>query len=110
MDETISFDTTRGLLQRMVQTPSFSRQEGDAADLLAGFLADRGVVCRRSGNNLWAYNRAYDPARPTLLLNSHLDTVRPNGGYTRDPFDGEIADGRLYGLVVLFLLDAGRAE
>lgn len=98
MSGIVSFDTLQGLLQRLVRTPSFSRQEGEAADVAAAFLADRGVAVRRKGHNLWAQNRACDPALPTLLLNSHLDTVRPNAGYTRDPFDGEVTGGRLYGL------------
>jgi acetylornithine deacetylase len=98
MNRTVSFDSIRDLLRQLVRTPSFSRQENGAANLVAGFLADRGVACRRKGNNVWAFNLHADPARETLLLNSHLDTVSPNGGYTRDPFDGQIEGGRLYGL------------
>ena len=32
------------------------------------------------------------------MLNSHHDTVRPNNGYTKDPFEPIINDGKLYGL------------
>lgn len=86
------------LLAELVRVPSFSGEEGGAADVMAGFLAGKGVEVRRKGNNLWAYNRHYDPAKSTILLNSHLDTVKPNPGYLRDPFDGAVESGRLYGL------------
>jgi acetylornithine deacetylase len=49
-------------------------------------------------NNVWACNKHFDPAKPTLLLNSHHDTVKPNAGYTRDPHQAKIEDGKLYGL------------
>lgn len=86
------------LLQSMIQTPSFSKQEGDTAELIAAFLEKRGVEVRRELHNVWAFNRHYDPALPTLLLNSHHDTVKPNAGYTRDPFSATVEEGKLYGL------------
>lgn len=87
------------LLQELVATPSPSGSEDGTADILASFLTKRGVdgICR-SGNNVWAFNRRHDPAKPTILLNSHHDTVRPNPAYTRDPFTPQTEEGKLYGL------------
>ncbi len=86
------------LLRELIRIPSFSREEALTADRIAGFLSQRGIEVHRSGNNVWAYNRHYDPTKETLLLNSHHDTVRPGAGYTRDPFSPDIEGDRLYGL------------
>lgn len=87
------------LLKKLIQTPSFSREEDATADTLAEFLESEGVTyVQRKGNNVWALNLNFDPQKPTILLNSHHDTVKPSSGYTRDPFAAEIVDGRLYGL------------
>lgn len=93
-----SYDETAELLCRLVRTPSFSRQEEATAALLLDFLEAKGAAPRRSGNNVWARSAAFDPLRPTLLLNSHHDTVRPAAGYTRDPFDGAREGGAIRGL------------
>lgn len=87
------------LLERLIGTPSYSREESQTAGILASFLNDEGVRdVQRLHNNVWAYNRAFDPAKPTLLLNSHHDTVKPNSAWTRDPFVPTVEAGRLYGL------------
>lgn len=86
------------LLQGLIARPSFSRDEGATADLLMQRLAARGAAPQRLGHNVWARAEGYDPARPTLLLNSHHDTVRPAAGYTRDPFAPTVEGDRLYGL------------
>nr|WP_299588348.1 M20 family metallo-hydrolase [Mucilaginibacter sp.] len=86
------------LLQKLIRTPSFSGQEEEAADLIQEYLASYAIKVKRKGNNLWCYNKFYDPSWPTILLNSHIDTVKPNDGYTNDPFCPEIIAGRLYGL------------
>ena len=86
------------LLKQLIGTPSLSREESDTADLIEDFLKAEGVEFNRFGNNVWAKNQNFDPAKPTLLLNSHHDTVKPNAGYTRDPFSPEVEEGRLYGL------------
>lgn len=86
------------LLSRMITTPSLSRQEGDTAMLIYDYLAASGASPRRHGNNVWAVSEGFDPQRPTLLLNSHHDTVRPASSYTRDPYAPTVEDGRLYGL------------
>lgn len=87
------------LLQQLIATPSYSREEAQTAEILASFLAVRGVSeVHRDRNNVWVYNRHFDPKKPTILLNSHHDTVKPNSAWTRDPFSPDIEGDRLYGL------------
>lgn len=86
------------LLCRLIATPSFSREEDKTAALIEGFLSARGVVTHRKGNNVWAMNLRFDGQKPTLLLNSHHDTVKPNAAYTRNPFEPVFENNRLYGL------------
>ncbi|WMJ75682.1 M20 family metallo-hydrolase [Cytophagaceae bacterium ABcell3] len=86
------------LLKELIKIESFSKQEDKTADLIVQFLSDRGIETHRKMNNVWAFNKYYDPKKPTILLNSHHDTVRPNSGYTNDPFDPIVKDGKLYGL------------
>lgn len=87
------------LLKKLVATPSVSREEAGTADIIERFLIDNGVHdVQRLHNNVWARNLHFDEAKPTILLNSHHDTVKPNPRYTRDPFSPEVADGKLYGL------------
>ncbi|MDR1601076.1 MAG: M20 family metallo-hydrolase [Tannerella sp.] len=87
------------LLKEMISRPSFSRGETDVADCLQARWQAAGQEVRRRGNNLWMTAPAFDATRPTLLLNSHIDTVRPVAGWTKDPFrPEEDAHGRLYGL------------
>lgn len=90
---------TVGLLRQLIATPSVSGNEECTASLLANALEAEGVAVNRLYNNVWAVQPHYDAAKPTLLLNSHHDTVKPSPAYTRDPFQPEItADGCLYGL------------
>lgn len=87
------------LLCQLIQTPSISRSEEHTADLLAHFLAAHSVApVNRLHNNVWVCNKYFDESRPTILLNSHHDTVKPNSGYSRDPYHAEIIGDRLYGL------------
>lgn len=86
------------LLQRLIAIPSFSREEDGTAALIQQFLEENGVTATRSGNNVWAKNRYFDSSRPTVLLNSHHDTVKPNPQYKRDPFNAAIENGKLFGL------------
>lgn len=92
----MTIDTT-GLLEALVRIPSFSREEGAVADFLEEWMKNAGFSPRRVGHNLWVESCPVD-GRPTILLNAHIDTVRPASGYTRDPFTPCIEDGRLYGL------------
>ena len=91
-------DEAVGLLRELIARPSHSRSEEATAGLLFDFLAERGAAPERLHNNVWARAEGFDPARPTLLLNSHHDTVRPAGGYTRDPYTPTVEGDRLYGL------------
>lgn len=86
------------LLRRMIATPSTSRNEGAAADLLEATLRARGTDPVRIANNICVRNRLFRAERPTLLLNSHHDTVRPTDAWSRDPFTPTEEEGRLYGL------------
>ena len=86
------------LLSRMIATPSFSRSEDATAALIFDFLESYGAQPRRFCNNVYALSADFDKRRPTLMLNSHHDTVRPAASYTRNPFSPTIEDGRLYGL------------
>lgn len=86
------------LLKELIQIPSFSKEEQKTGDVIEQFLKQRGITTQRKLNNIWAYNKFFDPAKPTILLNSHHDTVKPNTGYTRNPFSPDIEDDKLYGL------------
>lgn len=87
------------LLKELISTPSISRSEEATATIIEGWLSQRGVVTHRYGNNILAYSDGFNPdVRPTLLLNSHHDTVRPAASYTRDPFAPTIEGDKLYGL------------
>ena len=86
------------LLQKLIATQSFSKEEDGTADIIEQFLKEKGITPNRKINNVWARNKYFDATKPTILLNSHHDTVKPNSGYTRNPFDAKIEDGKLYGL------------
>jgi len=91
-------DDATALLKRLIAIPSFSKEEHGTADAISGFLVRRQVEAQRLGNNVWARNKCFDGKKPTILLNSHHDTVKPNAGYTNDPFRALEQDGKLYGL------------
>ena len=97
-DTSVLYNHAVDLLQQLISISSFSREEGKTADLLEEFLQSKGVKTQRKMNNIWAWNKHFDAAKPAILLNSHHDTVKPNPGYTRDPFEAKIEDGKLYGL------------
>jgi acetylornithine deacetylase len=86
------------LLKQLIATPSFSKEEDKTAEILFQFLAQRTVNVKQTGNNVWARNVHYDESKPTILLNSHHDTVKPNKGYTIDPFAPLNENGKLFGL------------
>ncbi|MBS7284410.1 MAG: M20 family metallo-hydrolase [Prevotella sp.] len=86
------------LLSRLISRPSISRNETDAADLLHDYMIHRGLHPHRHGNNLWVVGDNFIEGRPTLLLNAHIDTVKPAATWTRQPFSPQVENGRLYGL------------
>jgi len=86
------------LLKELIKTQSFSKEENLTADIIQKWLEDKGAETSRDLNNVWATNKYFDAQKPTILLNSHHDTVKPNKGYTNDPFDAFEKDGKLFGL------------
>ncbi|MBC6606628.1 M20 family metallo-hydrolase [Hymenobacter sp. BT188] len=86
------------LLIKLIQTPSFSREEDKTAELLFGFLTAHGAQPQRSGNNVWAVSKHFAPHKPTILLNSHHDTVKPGASWTADPFGAVFEGDKLIGL------------
>ena len=86
------------LLKALISTPSLSRNEDDAAAVVRNHLREKGILFDTQHNNTWAKNLHFDNTKPTILLNSHIDTVKPNSSYTLDPFKPIEKDGKLYGL------------
>lgn len=91
-------DEALQLLKQLIATPSVSREETATADLLFAWLQSRGASPERIHNCVWAFANDYNPELPTLMLNSHHDTVKPAPSWTRQPFTPTIEGDRLYGL------------
>lgn len=86
------------LLKQLIETPSFSSEEDQTAMLIEQWFQQYKMSYHRTQHNVWSVNQYFDESKPTLLLNSHHDTVKPNKGYTKDPFKAIVDDGKLYGL------------
>lgn len=86
------------LLQDLIRLESFSGAEDRTATRIEEWFSSYEIPFQRKDNNMWATNKHFDIQKPTLLLNSHHDTVHPNQGYTRNPYSPDIEDGKLYGL------------
>ena len=86
------------LLKQLISIPSFSSEEDKTADAIGDWFTSHNIPYQRYLNNVWAVNENFDEKKPTLLLNSHHDTVKPNSAYTKDPFHPQIEDGKLFGL------------
>jgi acetylornithine deacetylase len=86
------------LLKKLISTPSLPKEENETGDLIESFFKSKGIPVQRHKNNIWATNKHFDKNKPTILLNSHHDTVKPNGGYTKDPFTPVVENGKLFGL------------
>ena len=86
------------LLQDLIATPSFSREEDRTANIIEAFFQKEDIPTERKGNNVWAKNKHFTEGGANVLLNSHHDTVKPVNGWTRDPFGADIEKGKLYGL------------
>src|SRR5450432_2453429 len=86
------------LLKQLIATPSFSKEENDTAELICDFFEKYQIPFSRVGNNVYAKNKYYNAAKQSILLNSHHDTVKPNKGYTNDPFSPIEKDGKIFGL------------
>ena len=86
------------LLKTLISTPSFSKEEENAAGVMRKFLSNENIIYETKENNTWCFNKHFSPHKPTLLLNSHIDTVRPAKGYSKDPFFPEEEGDKLFGL------------
>lgn len=91
-------EETIELLKRLIAARSFSKEEDETAEIITQFFSAKDIPVQHHHNNIWATNKYFDEAKPTILLNSHHDTVLPNDGYTRNPFKPVVDDGKLYGL------------
>ncbi|WP_372750982.1 M20 family metallo-hydrolase [Labilibaculum sp.] len=85
-------------LKELISIRSYSKEEKEVADLMEQKLIAFDYQVHRKGNNVWVFNKNFDASKPVLLMNSHLDTVRASEKYTKDPFNPEVVDGKLYGL------------
>lgn len=86
------------LLSSLISIPSISREEDKAADFLQTYIEECGIMTGRSGNNIWCVSPMFDMKKPTILLNSHIDTVKPVNGWRKQPFTAKMDNGKLYGL------------
>lgn len=91
-------DKAIDLLKELIQVKSYSGEEEQTAAIIQKWLNTFNILTERSLNNVWAVNKFFDDKKPSILLNSHHDTVKPNAGYTNDPFEAKVIDGKLYGL------------
>ena len=100
MNEDLSFMAHEAteLLSKLIAIPSISREEEQAANEVQQYLEEQGMVTGRKGNNVWCLSPDFSLKKPTLLLNSHIDTVKPVSGWMRDPYLPSIENGKLYGL------------
>lgn len=94
----ILYSEAVALLKQLIATPSFSKEESDTAAIIGKFFALKGIAASRVGNNIFVVNKNYSESKPSILLNSHHDTVKPNKGYTLDPFLPIESDNKLFGL------------
>ena len=86
------------LLKQMIAIPSVSRNEAEVADMIQQWMFNHGINAERIGNNIVVRQNCYCADKPIILLNSHIDTVKPAAGYTRNPFSPDVENGRLWGL------------
>ncbi|NMH27192.1 M20 family metallo-hydrolase [Flavobacterium silvaticum] len=91
-------DQAVDLLKKLIETESFSSEEDGTAALISDWFSRHDIPIHRENHNIWAFNKNFDKSKPNILLNSHHDTVRPNKGYTLDPFKAIEKDRKLYGL------------
>lgn len=87
-----------GLLKALIAIPSISQEEDQSARVIKSYLENKSIPAHQTGNNIWAVNKQFNVSKPTVLLNSHHDTVKPNKGYTIDPFTPVEENGKIHGL------------
>lgn len=98
MDMDEIFYNAVDLLKEMISRPSLSREENDVADFVYEYLLKNGCKPLRKGNNVWVISPNFEESKPTILLNSHIDTVKPVSAWSKDPFSAELDGDLLYGL------------
>ncbi len=98
MQQKILTEKAIDLLKKLIATQSFSSEENETAAIIEDWFRSHGIPHKREKNNVYAFNKYFDESKPTLLLNSHHDTVKPNTAYTKDPFRPHVEDGKLFGL------------
>ena len=98
MDLKILTEKAISLLKSLIETQSFSSEEENTALLIEAWFKEFEIPFQRTKNNIWATNKHFDGSKPTMLLNSHHDTVKPNSAYTNNPLEAIVKDGKLYGL------------
>lgn len=98
MNTVILYDDALALLKQLIAAPSLSKEEDKTAAIIEQFFNTRNIPVNRLLNNVYCVNKHFNRSKPTILLNSHHDTVKPNPQYTKDPFNPVVEDGRLYGL------------
>ena len=86
------------MLSSLIGIPSISREEEAVANFLQNYIEESGIMTGRSGNNIWCISPNFDLNKPTILLNSHIDTVKPVSGWRKHPFTAKTEDGKIYGL------------
>ncbi|TKC00332.1 M20 family metallo-hydrolase [Pedobacter cryophilus] len=97
-DKNTLYENAVELLKNLISTPSLSKEEEGTFNILCNFFKQNEIPCHTKGFNIWAYNKHFDSKKPTILLNSHHDTVKPNKSYSRDPFAPDEENGKLFGL------------
>ena len=98
MDKEATLNEALNLLKVLISTPSISREEEAAANSLQTYMERSGILTNRSGNNVWCVSPKFDLNKPTILLNSHIDTVKPVSGWQKQPFTPSEVNGKIYGL------------
>jgi len=98
MSENKPYQEAVELLQKLIATPSFSKEEDTTAGIIEQFFKEKNIPSNRLLNNVWCINKYFDENKPTILLNSHHDTVKPNPQYSKNPFSPIIEKGKLFGL------------
>ncbi len=86
------------LLKNLIATQSFSGEENETALLIMQWFSNHDIKFESDKHNVWAKNKYFNASKKTILLNSHHDTVKPNKGYTKNPYNPEVSDGKLFGL------------
>ena len=98
MEKSDLFPQILQLLQKLIAQVSYSKEESDAAQIIRDFFSKQNIPYSTRVNNTWAFNQYYKDDLPTVLLNSHIDTVKANAHWTKDPFSPTIEGDKLYGL------------